>query len=133
MLPRKWKECVKVIGGVCSELDRLTIWPSCASSARERDNFYRELYETEFLTSNSLYKSTITHLTFNRFNIYESKADYFNNFSKLRYIEYKNQRKFNVFYSNTELNIDKNLWPNYRLDTKIENYNWDVKLVKLNT
>jgi hypothetical protein len=133
MLPRKWKECVKIIGSVCSELESLKIWPSCASNPREAYIFHQELYKTEFLTSNSLYKSTITNLTLYRFNIYESRAEYFNSFSKLKYIEYKSQNSYNSF-SNRNVSFDNSLWPNYRLDkNKISKYDWDDKLVKLNT
>jgi hypothetical protein len=132
VLPYEWKECMKTIGSTCYNLESLMIRPSGNLTGEELDKFCRELYEIEFLTSNSHYKSTLKQLTLNRFDVYESKAEYFNSFSKLRYIEYPRQIIPNNTKSNIEANFDKDLWPNYRFDAKIEICYFNAKLLKLN-
>jgi hypothetical protein len=131
-LPYEWKGCMKTIGSTCYNLEHLMIRPSGKLRGEELDTFRRELYEIEFLTSNSLYKFTLKQITLNQFDIYESKAEYFNNFSKLKFIEYPMQIKPNGSMSNIESNFDKNLWPNYSFDVKVIRYYWGAKLAKLN-
>ncbi|KXN64928.1 RNI-like protein [Conidiobolus coronatus NRRL 28638] len=131
-LPREWKECMKVIGRTCTDLERLVIYPSYYYG-QDIITFYQEFYETELLACNSLYKSTLKHLTLKNFNIYESKIEYFKNFSKLKCIEYPWQRNSNGSTSNTEVNFDKDLWPGYRVEIKSCGHGWDAKLHKLSS
>ncbi|KXN66860.1 hypothetical protein CONCODRAFT_11208 [Conidiobolus coronatus NRRL 28638] len=128
-LPREWKECIKVIGSTCIELEKLAIWPSNKIYGQERNTFYQELYEIEFLSSNSLYKSTLKHPILNQFNFYDSKAEYFKNFQKLKYIEYPYQIYPNRSISNQEIEYNKDLWPNYNLVQKNYKYNFNAKMV----
>ncbi|KXN65704.1 hypothetical protein CONCODRAFT_12633 [Conidiobolus coronatus NRRL 28638] len=131
-LPQEWKECIKIIGLACANLEHLTIWPSGNIGGLSLDETFQELHEIEFLSSNPLYKSTLTHLTLYEYNIYDSKAEYFNNFPKLKCLEYMSQNRGRLSISDIKTSFNKDLWPNYRLDTKIEKYRWEAKLVKLN-
>jgi hypothetical protein len=75
-LPSEWRECVKIIGNTCIDLEKLTIFPSRSIVGPSLDDSFQELHEIEFLASSSLYKSTLTHITLNGYNIYGSKAEY---------------------------------------------------------
>ncbi|KXN68590.1 hypothetical protein CONCODRAFT_9110 [Conidiobolus coronatus NRRL 28638] len=130
-LPSEWKDCMKIIGRRCCDLEQLTVSPPSKLRDQKLDTLRKELYELEFAVSSSLYKSNLKKLTLNQFNIYNSKAGYFNNFLKLRYIEYPKQIKPDGRSSNIEANFDKGLWPNYRFDKKVDKCHWDAKLVKL--
>jgi hypothetical protein len=130
-LPKVWKQWVKVIGLRCTNLEQLKICPAGSVYGDQRDKFLQELYESKFLTTNCSYKSTLTHLTLNHFNFFESKEEYFNSFENLRYIEYPSQMVPYENQSNNEIIFNKHLWPNYRLVFNDQMYNTDIKMVKL--
>ncbi|KXN66381.1 hypothetical protein CONCODRAFT_20259 [Conidiobolus coronatus NRRL 28638] len=118
-LPVEWKEVVKLIYEKCENLQKLYISPSNHMYGQERTAFFQEFYETEFITGNYKCKSTLTHLTLNRFEATDSKAEYFKSFEHLKSIKYSKQ------ISNV---VDMDLWPDYRLLKFSDCYNHGFEL-----
>ncbi|KXN64927.1 RNI-like protein, partial [Conidiobolus coronatus NRRL 28638] len=73
-LPIEWKDCIQYIARKCTKLEYLTILPPKTAYGQEMDRLNQELHQNIFLNSNSVYKSTLKHLTLNGLNIYESNG-----------------------------------------------------------
>jgi hypothetical protein len=131
-MPRDWKEWMKVISERCTNLLKLNIGPANQMKYAEICAFVQEIHESKFLTGNSIYKSTLTHLTLNKFDYYDSKAEYFNNFKKLKSIKFPFQTKIRNRRYNHEDILDEALWPKYRVATKEYLYNIDIEMLNLN-
>jgi hypothetical protein len=114
-LPVKWKEAIKSIYEMCANLESLYIFPPNEIHGQELDAFFRELYETEFFTCSPKCKSTLTHLALKSFEVQYSRAEYFKNFEKLKSIKFLKQYKIDIKSSSIEAEIDKGLWPSYKL------------------
>jgi hypothetical protein len=128
ILPNKWKEATKSICEKCAKLERLEIKLRYRMSEQERDAIYKEFYESEFITGNYKFKSTLTHLTLNHFKVQDSKAEYFKTFKSLKSIKYP--RPYTMSNgSYQEIETDMDLWPGYRLITN-NGYYSNVELKK---
>lgn len=123
---------MKIVGERCNNLERLTISPSNQMHTYDNENLIQDIYESEFLRSETKNKATFTHLTLNQFKYSYSKSEYFNNFKNLRSIRFPFQTNIRSQQSNNETILDENLWPNYKLITKDRLYNIDIELVNLN-
>jgi hypothetical protein len=130
-LPIDWKDCIKVIGNVCTDLESLVVRLSYNTNGHERNTFYQEFYESQLLDSNTVYRSTLRNLTLYNLNFYDSKAEYFNNFENLEYIEFPSQYNANDSTSSQDISFNKDLWPNYKFISKSLNRYFSVKMVKI--
>jgi hypothetical protein len=131
ILPYKWKEAIKSIYEKCANLQRLIIYPSYRFQGDEIFFFFQEFYQTQFFTYHPKCKSTLTHLALKYFKVQDSKAEYFKNFENLKSIKYLNQHKNDFKTSNLETEIEMDLWPDYRLLSKITGYTYDIELRKI--
>jgi hypothetical protein len=130
-LPVEWREAMKSIYEKCENLQILDISPSNNMHGEERDDFFQELYETEFFTSNSNCKSSLTHLTLNKFNADYSGAEHFKKFEQLKSIKYPEQSYPNYRRPGIKADIDMELWPGYKLITKDNRDSYDSELKKI--
>jgi hypothetical protein len=112
-LPCGWKETIKSISENCGNLARLGIFHSFQMREQESRIFHQEFYKTEFFTSKTKCKSTLTHLTLNNFNAFNSKSEHFKNFESLKSIIYPPQGFFDVTGDYQGTKIDMSLWPGY--------------------
>jgi hypothetical protein len=128
-LDSEWKEEMRLISKNCANLERLAVCPSDDIYIKKiYDIFCKELYETEFFTSNPKCKSKLTHFTFICFKIHCSKAEYFKNFDNLKSILYPKQLKMGSNSINEEAKIIKDLWPGYKVLLTDINDRYDSEL-----
>jgi hypothetical protein len=110
----EWKKELKPIYERCTNLERLTIFHHFHDDTEEFNTFNREFYDTEIFTGSHKLKSTLTHLTLDRFKADGSKVEHFKSFQNLKSIKYSEQRPYVI--------VDMDLWPGYIL-VKIDNHN----------
>jgi hypothetical protein len=130
ILPYEWKEVIKSVYEKCANLEKLYICRSFQTRGQERGAIFQEFYETEFFTRNPKCISTLTHLTLNGFKVSGSKAEYFKNFSRLKYIRFLNQLGHGFYSFNRVTEVDMSLWPGYRLLKTIVFGGYDAELKK---
>ncbi|KXN65815.1 hypothetical protein CONCODRAFT_12490 [Conidiobolus coronatus NRRL 28638] len=127
-LPYEWKKVMKLIYEKCGNLERLYVCSSFQMNMQETDSFYQEFYNTEFFTCNPKCNFTLTHLTLNGFKAADSKAEYFKNFERLKYIKYLNQFGYGFYSFNRVSEVDMNLWPGFILSKSIVFGGYDAEL-----
>ncbi|KXN65702.1 hypothetical protein CONCODRAFT_138573 [Conidiobolus coronatus NRRL 28638] len=130
-LPVDWKEAIKSVGSKCMDLKHLSIRPINPMQLRDSNGLFLELYQNEFLSSNSIYISTLTSLTLIGFNFSDSRAEYFKNFANLNSITYLEQDRTQYTRFKKEDIVDKEMWPGYRYILIDHKCKFDVKLIKL--
>jgi hypothetical protein len=130
-LSSNWKEEIKSIYQNCTNLQMLDINSPNRLYAYAKDIISQEFYEAELFSTNSKFKSTLTHLTLNNFNALNSKSEHFKNFEKLKSIKYLGQPKVDSKSVSQESEIDMTLWPGYRLLSKNTKYTYDIELKKI--
>jgi hypothetical protein len=128
-LPSEWKVAINSIYEKCESLHRLEITISNCIFGQKRDNFFQEFYETELFTSNSKYKSILTHLVLNGFNATASQGEHFKYFESLISIKFAVQRYHNFSINDKE--IDMNLWSSHKLYSKYNRYNYDIEFKRV--
>jgi hypothetical protein len=124
---------IKLIYENCTNLEKLNLFPPYGIYGQEIDTFFQEFYESEFFTSNSKCKSTLTHLTLDHFNIHFSNAEHYKNLENLKSIKFPKQYRidYNTFDEETRINVD--LWPGYKIISKEtgDRYSYDIELIRL--
>jgi hypothetical protein len=128
-IPREWKQCMMTIGSGCKNLERLEI---IKPNIDHPGVFERELHEVEFLSDETAYLSTLTHLIFHNLDYYTSKPEYFEKFKMLKSIAYLNQFR-ELREIGQQININEELWSDYKISLNNRIIRFDIELIKLNS
>jgi hypothetical protein len=131
ILPIGWKEVMKSIYDKCGNLQIIDISITSEMFGQERDAFLQEFWKTEFFTSNTNCKSSLTHLILNQFNAHNSKAEHFKRFESLKSIKYPAQCYTDYSKLGEKIGISMGLWSGYRLVTKDNIFDYDVEFKKI--
>jgi hypothetical protein len=127
-----WKDWMHLIGKRCRKLEHLKVSMSVIQSGVDPERRFQEMYQSDILINNySVYTDTLISLTLNQFDFHFAKAEYFNSFTKLKYINFPRQKYTHSYAFYPKIEFDKDLWPNYCLNIKNQSSSIDVELIKL--
>jgi hypothetical protein len=126
-----WKEAIEVIYEKSENLQKLAIYRPDRAYMQELDIFYQEFYKTNLFVGNPKCKSTLTHLTLNRFKAVDSKASHFKNFEKLKSIKYPEQNYYSPLGEVQKMDIDMDMWPSYVIFKKEGKGSCDIEFKRL--
>ncbi|KXN65970.1 hypothetical protein CONCODRAFT_12303 [Conidiobolus coronatus NRRL 28638] len=128
-IPREWKQCMMAIGSGCKNLKRLEI---IKPNIDHPQTFERELHGVEFLSDETAYLNTLSHLIFHNLDYYTSKPEYFEKFKMLKSVTYLNQFR-ELREIGQQVNLNEELWSNYKISLNNRIIRFDVELRKINS
>ncbi|KXN65806.1 hypothetical protein CONCODRAFT_12511 [Conidiobolus coronatus NRRL 28638] len=112
-LPEEWEGWANSIGKRLKNLEKLSIYPDDSLEEEGIETFHVDFCYKELIESSSIYKSTLTTLTLNTCNFQETSVNIFDQFKKLKTIQFAVSDSSYI----SEIDIDylnDSYWPHYK-------------------